>query len=223
MAKKKRHTQKKTPDAINNPFRALKGFAVSEEEKKSPTTTERVDAAMPDKERSFADEMDFLGVEPLVDSPISGKDVGEVPEQCPEAPVQQSDEELFIASIGQLDAHFCDQFPEATQAAQPRRLKQLRQGRLTPDASLDLHGLKRHQVAGKITSFLQNASYHQWQTLLIVTGRGLHSATGQPVLRDEAERYLAEKGRSQVAEWARAPKQYGGDGALVVFLKNRQR
>ncbi len=223
MAKKKR-SPKNTPETMNNnPFRALKGFAVSDAEDEALPAAEKIEPAVQAKERSFAEEMDFLGVDPLAEQRKPSDDTIE-PTATPVEPAEeQSDEQLFMESLGQLDVHFSDQFPVEVQAAKPRRLKQLRQGRLIPDARLDLHGLRRHQVAGKISHFLQDAAYQQWQTLVIVTGRGLHSADGQAVLRDEAERYLAENGRRLVAEWGRAPRQYGGKGALVVFLKKQQK
>ncbi|NCO53628.1 MAG: DNA mismatch repair protein MutS, partial [Deltaproteobacteria bacterium] len=99
------------------------------------------------------------------------------------------------------------------------RLRQLERGRLIPNASLDLHGVAASLVAEKIGHFLQDARYQGWQTLLIVTGRGLHSPTGQTLVRDAAEKYLRQNAEGQVAEWGRAPRSYGGEGALAVFLK----
>jgi DNA-nicking Smr family endonuclease len=95
----------------------------------------------------------------------------------------------------------------------------MQRGRLTPAASLDLHGVAASVVAEKIGHFLQDARYQGWQTLLIVTGRGLHSPDGQTAVRDAAEKYLRQHAGEQVAEWGRAPRQYGGEGALAVFLK----
>jgi DNA-nicking Smr family endonuclease len=40
------------------------------------------------------------------------------------------------------------------------------------------------------------------------------------VLRDEAEKILEEHRKTLIAEWGRAPRQYGGEGALVIFMKN---
>ncbi len=220
MSKKKR-TEKSSPASYNNnPFNQLKGFAASGSEEELPLAPVVEAIPVVEKERTFADEMDFLGVDPL-------DPAAEITRECPsvvtvildDLTLEQSDENLFLESLGQLDVRFSDHAPQKIKPAAPRRLKQLKQGRLTPDASLDLHGLQRHQVAGKIKYFLQNATYHQWQTVLIVTGRGLHSPDGEPVLRDEAEKVLATAGNPLIAEWGRAPRQYGGEGALVVFLK----
>jgi DNA-nicking Smr family endonuclease len=220
MSKKKRCAKSSAESYNNNPFKQLKGFAVSEPEEELPSmpTPEALPAV--ETERSFAEEMDFLGVDPLDEAdPLGGKTSNESSDQPVDLAAEQSDEELFLGSLGQLDVRFSEQLPQKTKPAMPRRLKQLKQGRLTPDASLDLHGLQRHQVVEKVELFLQNATRQQWQTLLIITGRGLHSSDGEPVLRDEAEKFLAAAGKSMIAEWGRAPRQYGGEGALVVFLK----
>jgi DNA-nicking Smr family endonuclease len=221
MSKKKGSEKSASNSYNNNPFKPLKGFAVSEPEEVVPMAAVPAELAAVEPERSFADEMDFLGVDQLADRDALNREIPvEIAESSQESPQGvQTDAELFLGALGQLEARFSDQLPQETKLASPRRLKQLKQGRLTPDASLDLHGLQRQQVPEKITHFLQDAAYQGWQTLLIVTGRGLHSCDGEPVLRNEAERFLAAQGKPLVAEWGRAPRQYGGEGALVVFLK----
>lgn len=220
---KKKCSEKSTPDSYNNnPFKQLKGFAVSDSEEELPSPPPPAAEPVVEKTRTFAEEMDFLGVDPLsaVDEAlsVSSPELSDVSEK-PQTETGPSDEDLFLESLGQLDVRFSDQLPQKIQLATPRRLTQLKKGRITPDASLDLHGLQRHQVTEKIQHFLQNAAYQQWQTVLIITGRGLHSNDGEPVLRNEVERFLAAEGQSLIAEWARAPRQYGGEGALVIFLK----
>ncbi len=222
MSKKKR-SEKSAHDSYNtSPFKQLKGFAVSEPEDDLPSSPTPVTEASVEKIRTFAEEMNFLGVDSLGNGDevldVNPPELSDAPDDS-QAEEELCDEDLFIESLGQLDVRFSDQLPQQTPLATPRRLKQLKQGRLTPDASLDLHGLQRHQVREKMQHFLQNATYQQWQTVLIVTGRGLHSTDGVPVLRDEAEKFLAAEGQPLIAEWGRAPRQYGGEGALVVFLK----
>ena len=128
--------------------------------------------------------------------------------------------DAVVPALGEMTVRFEDQGPvkTGTRHAAPRRMKLLKQGRLKPEATLDLHGLFRHQVVDKVRFFLQDACHQGCRTVLIVTGRGLHS-NGEPVLRSEVERFLQSDGRRLIAEWARAPRQYGGAGALVVFLK----
>lgn len=226
MAKKNKPTPPKDKAFNSNPFSTLKGFAVSggrQEENTEPKEMVKVDDGAP---ISFAEEMALLGVEPLSAGGEEGLNVPE-PSQCvaeTTRKVQLSEDEQFLQAMGDLQVKFKDSFPEEElpPVATPKRMKQLRQGKLVPEATLDLHGLKRIDVVPKLQYFLQNARHQGWRTLLVITGRGLHSFDGEPVLRTEAEYFLQGEGRSSVAEWARAPKQYGGDGALVLFLREAQ-
>ena len=225
MAKKNKPTPSKNKAFSASPFSDLKGFAVSggqPEEKNEPQPPTK-----PEEEpsKSFVDEMALLGVERI----SSGSEEEHRPAELSERAVEirraaeQSEEEQFLQAMGELQVKFSDSYPEeeAPPAASPQRMKQLKQGKLVPDATLDLHGLKRFEIAQKLQFFLQNAQRQGGRTLLVITGRGLHSSDGEPILRTEAERFLQNEASQVVAEWGRAPKQYGGDGALILFLREK--
>ena len=209
---------RKDSDRFANPFKQLKGFCVSTPE---VAPQPKINApAEPQAEEAgdlFAREMKRLGVRGGAAAPSP-----EIPQGGDEAvPCEPDDNELFLDAVGQLDAVFEDEFPAAEEegsAATPRRMKLVRRGRLVPEASLDLHGLTRDEARARTRHFLEDAAYHGQRTVLIITGRGKGSG-GEPVLRSELERYLSQEGRAWVSEWGRAPRQYGGEGALVVFLK----
>lgn len=221
-----------------NPFKQLKGFAVSNNDaaKKAQNNpapkaaqadgSKGRTAPAPEKaEPSFVEEMAKLGVmttpgqgaapeaeteaEPVVD-----------PVRVPPAAGPMTEEQLFIRSLGRLDATFQDDYEleTAPPEASPRRMKQLRQGVLQPEGRLDLHGLTREEARARVRFFLEDASYQQKKVVLIITGWGKNSP-GEPVLRQEIERYLSLDAKAWVVEWGRAPRQLGGEGALVVFLK----
>ena len=228
MAKKQKPQAAKDIQFSRDPFNSLKGFAASELEKQAQIDAEAIAPVAPvpvEVYGSFADEMAILGVERIdpSDSDFDESLSASEPVAPPVSPSvkPQTDEDEFLQALGQLDVRFSEQFPDEAQppAASARRMKQLKQGKLTPQASLDLHGLQRTEVAEKLQFFLENSQHQGWSTLLVITGKGLHSEGGEPVLRNEAERFLAGAGRKSVAEWGRAPKQYGGDGALVLFLR----
>lgn len=225
-----------------NPFKQLKGFAVSSSDaaKKSQNNpahrAAKADeskgrtAPAPEKaEPSFAEEMAKLGV---VTAPGQKAAPAAEPEAEPEAepvvdPIMvppaagpMTEEQLFIRALGRLDATFQDDYELETgpPEASPRRMKQLRQGVLQPEGRLDLHGLTREEARARVRFFLEDASYQQKKVVLIITGWGKNSP-GEPVLRQEIERYLSLDAKAWVVEWGRAPRQLGGEGALVVFLK----
>lgn len=225
MAKKKKQSKSKKHDFNNDPFSNLKGFAVSalEQKEQQPFSPEPVKREVIG---SFSEEMEKLGIRQL----NKDSDLEEEMQDCllptdnvVEKPKGQTDEELFLTAMGDLRVNFKEQLPEddSQPLAVPRRMKQLKRGKLTPDASLDLHGCQRAEVEEKLRNFLKNAQHQGWQTLLVITGKGLHSDTGKPILRDAVEQFFSGEGRKLVAEWGRATKQYGGDGAFILFLRKK--
>lgn len=221
MAKKKK-TPKKTDKFQSDPFTELKGFAVSATESEVPVQPRPESSAEPEVSGNdlFAREMNMLGVTRSSgeQEPEETNDLFEPETAVPE---EMSEQEQFLAALGEMSVRFEDHLPDQEEPPQasPRRMKLVKQGRLQPEMTLDLHGLLRHQVVEKVRFFLEDAKFQGYRTLLIITGRGLHSQ-GEPVLRTEVEKFLNGDGRTLLAEWARAPRQYGGEGALIVFLKD---
>jgi DNA-nicking Smr family endonuclease len=210
----------------NNPFKALKGVAAPLQNAAQPLLPPKVPdkpatESCPDDADLFAREMNLLGVSRQGAEPGESRPEApsETEESGGEAPEPATDQELFVASLGQMDAVFQDEIPLAERpSADPRRMKLLRQGRLVPEARLDLHGLSRQEAREKVRYFLEDSVYQGRKTVLVITGRGKGSADG-PVLRSDMQRYLSSEAGAWVVEWAQAPGRYGGEGALVVFLK----
>jgi DNA-nicking Smr family endonuclease len=235
VAKKKTSKHKAQPvkEFSSSPFKNLKGLSAFAEQKeevqKKPSREEKVvvkqapDAS--DEQHSFADEMDFLGVKPLPESIVeeSGRSVKKPAVEAPQVPKQsreEREETAFLEAIGNVEKVFKDEWPDEDKPAKqaiPRRMRQVERGQLKPEVELDLHGLSVDEASAKVRFFLQDAIYHGFQTALVITGKGLHSNAG-PVLRQAMETLLSQQ-REQVIEWGVAPRRYGGDGALVVFLR----
>jgi DNA-nicking Smr family endonuclease len=225
MAKKNKQANKPKESFNANPFSHLKGFAVSAEEEKMPAPPEKPVTPV-EIYGSFEDEMGMLGVQPLnMDDDEDCDDlISSVPDVILENETEAlTDDDLFLSAMTGLNVDFKDDYdlPEEQGKAIPRRMKQIKQGRLKPESKLDLHGCTRNEVIPKIKNFLQNAQMLGMETLLIVTGRGLHSEGGEPVLRNEVESYLNRNSDGLVAEWSRAPKEYGGEGALILFVRKK--
>lgn len=224
MAKKKKQAQPPKKSFNANPFGHLKGFAASSDKENKPVIEPKAVEPV-EIYGSFKDEMDLLGVEPI------DKNDFDVTESVTPLELDTNDggcedlsaEELFLSAMSSLNVDFEDDYDlsEKKIRAIPRRMKQLRQGRLKPEATLDLHGCKRSEVVTMVKYFLNNAQIHGLETVLVVTGRGLHSENGEPILRHELESYLEQPAEDMVAEWGRAPKNYGGDGALVLFVRQK--
>lgn len=225
MAKKRTPSSSSNNPGAHNPFSDLKGFAVSAV--KTPRIEPAKETVLPedsaDSGVDFAARMHSLGVQPLKQNEPDADVAATGTKSEPEGETEVGEEQLFLETMRSLEVSFADQLPLTEEPVRhsPRRMKQIRKGTLIPQATLDLHGLQRSEVEAKLTSFIQNAHYQGWNVLLVITGKGLHSSRGEPVLRAAVEEYLQTQGRSLVAEWGSAPRKYGGDGALIMFLRRQ--
>jgi DNA-nicking Smr family endonuclease len=224
VARKKKQ-QKSTREFKESPFKTLKGLVLSGQAtssvkniEKKPEVEEEVDDSS-----LFEREMTMLNVEKRHGSE-GGRSLPPESQESELSPVHKptpvTDQELFLSALGSMDSVFRDELPQEEEPhASPRRMKQLRQGKLAPEAQLDLHGATREEARQKVGYFLEDCVYQGYKTVLVITGRGKGSLEG-PVLRDDMEKYLSHDASAWVVEWGRAPARYGGDGALVVYLRS---
>jgi len=231
MAKKKNKHHKSAPqDFSNSPFAKLKGLSALEAENGESSSVRRdqkdsaaIKSASDQTPTSFADEMASLGVRRLEDgeqnnvAPAARAKYGS--SSAPEIQRDKCDLDTFLDAIGSMEKVFKEE-PSADSPANcavPRRIKQMERGLLKPEAELDLHGMTVDEATVKVPFFLQNAIFQGFSTVLLITGKGLHSQDG-PVLRSAMQSLLSKKSE-QVVEWGVAPRRYGGAGALVAFLR----
>lgn len=233
MARKKSPKQKVVPvqEFSSSPFKNLKGLSALAEQKtrsqdrvvNKTTTGVKGPAIDSGDHQSFAEEMDSLGVRPLsgrvVPELVQEQEIDMKPPQSPAISRDERERTAFLDAVGSVERSFKDEWPEdePVKPAVPRRMKQVERGLLELEAELDLHGLTIDEASAKVRFFLQDVGYQGLQTVLIITGKGLHSSDG-PVLRQAMEALLHQE-RERVLEWGLAPRRFGGDGALVVFLR----
>lgn len=108
-----------------------------------------------------------------------------------------------------------DEYPDADApedpAARRRRLRETE-----PQATLDLHGCTAQEAAERTESFLRACKNRGLEKVLIVHGKGNHSA-GEPVLKQTVRRVLE---RSRLAGQCGTPdRRLGGQGATWVVLR----
>jgi DNA-nicking Smr family endonuclease len=101
------------------------------------------------------------------------------------------------------------------------RMRQLKRGVIHIQQELDLHGLIKDEALTSLERFIVEAFRRGLQTVLVITGKGINSPEG-PVLQGAVSSWLGESGKGKVAEFAPAPREMGGSGAFVVFLKSRK-
>jgi DNA-nicking Smr family endonuclease len=98
--------------------------------------------------------------------------------------------------------------------------KRVRRGKLSIDATLDLHG--HTQVTGRaaLARFLDAAQARGALTVIVVTGVG---RGGEGVLKRCLPLWLSEPHLRRVATgYAPAHRRHGGDGAFYVFLRRAE-
>ena len=107
-----------------------------------------------------------------------------------------------------------------------RRLCQrLSRGQAVPDAEIDLHGMRRREAFVALRKFLMRAQCDGARLVLVVTGKGNRTASGDPapgVLRKCVPGWLCGvEYQAIVAGFEEAARPHGGSGALYVRLRRR--
>jgi DNA-nicking Smr family endonuclease len=132
------------------------------------------------------------------------------------------DENTFLEEIGRLklDSKFTDFVPDEgeLQPMAGNRLRQVKRGVVSVNHQLDLHGLTREEALDALPRFLLSAQKKGQSAVLVITGKGMHSSE-EPVLHQAVASWLRDAGRTIVLEFAPAPREMGGNGAYVVFLR----
>ena len=113
--------------------------------------------------------------------------------------------------------------PELTPGASPgvdrRTADNLRRGRMTIEARLDLHGMTQAEAHGRLSAFIEGHQSAGRRCVLVVTGKGTRSAGGG-VLREAVPRWLnMPELRSRILSFTHAQPKDGGEGALYILLK----
>lgn len=231
MAKKKKtHTPPKPEAFRSTPFSTLKGVAVSA----PPRAPEAVRPVAPpapavaDDSDLFLQAMDDVmrldGRQAADNKPLQDGASAAVSRPASErkTEVDRAERETFTRAIGQLklDVTFTDQLPEDDELKPMgvNRVRQLKRGVISVERQLDLHGLTREEALAALPRFLQSAISHGEKAVLVITGKGINSP-GEPVLHQAVAGWLRDAGKKLVVEFAPAPREMGGSGAFVVFLR----
>jgi DNA-nicking Smr family endonuclease len=132
--------------------------------------------------------------------------------------VDEDDQGLFHATMRELQVVHGKGEEERHPSAAASRLRRLKRGEVRIDYELDLHGLTRDEALDNLERFITGAHRRKQEAVLVITGKGYHSA-GEPVLQGAVAGWLRDRAKGKVVEFFPAPRQLGGDGAMVVFLR----
>ena len=117
-----------------------------------------------------------------------------------------------------------EQTPEYIEAAvQPRGLlylEDLRSGRFSVQAWLDLHGMNQQEARFALDEFILASVRASLSCVRVIHGRGRHSHKQQPILKDAIQRWLCSRRLSRhVTAYTSARSCDGGGGAVYVLLR----
>ncbi len=226
---KSRKTDQGTSTFKNRPFQTLKEIATG-----SATPPPAVPRAHPRIDDADDEEL-FLrsvrGARLLVPPGEAKPDAREAAPASAERERASSDDEqgreLFLQAMGTIGtAAFGAEDPgaeaveEGSRRSPSSRMRQLKRGTIRISEELDLHGFLKNEALRRLGHFVAGAYARGQQAVLVITGKGLNSPEG-PVLPGAVAAWLRERGKGMVAEFLPAPRDRGGSGAYVVFLKKR--
>jgi len=99
-------------------------------------------------------------------------------------------------------------------------LDDLRSGRFSVQAHLDLHGLNLQDARFALEEFLLGAVRAGFTCVRVIHGRGRHSHKHHPILKENIQRWLCTRRMSRrVIAYTSARRCDGGGGAVYVLLR----
>jgi DNA-nicking Smr family endonuclease len=223
--KKKKPSERSRTEFQNKPFGSLKNLAPSTAAPAKKTTPAPVH-----KKPESNDEDDaslFLREVEGVKKVTNASDTSVVPaaKRSREGKAVRTAEErdLFLSAMQKIGSTLPDASQEQEQEDTGRRspssrMRQLKRGTIRISSELDLHGSLKDEALKRLEQFLADAFTSGQRAVLIITGKGMNSAEG-PVLQGAVAAWLRNQGKGLVAEFSPAPREHGGSGAFVVFLK----
>ncbi|AXS81435.1 DNA mismatch repair protein MutS [Dechloromonas sp. HYN0024] len=99
-------------------------------------------------------------------------------------------------------------------------LRDLRRGRWVTQDETDLHGLNRDEARQQLATFLATCLHQGKRCVRVVHGKGLGSPQKTSILRQLVRGWLAQ--RQEVLAYCQAKPPDGGEGALIVLLRNQK-
>ena len=88
---------------------------------------------------------------------------------------------------------------------------------LAPQDSIDLHGMTQDQAWKALNDFVAAAKFRGLQKILIIHGKGIHSADSKGALTGLVKKFI--EGDQRLGASGPADKAHGGNGATWVAVR----
>jgi DNA-nicking Smr family endonuclease len=226
--KKSKSPDQSPAEFKNNPFKSLKGVV--------PPLPAAQRKAAPSRKNTEPIEDDtalFLraaaGARKIANEDVPAETPGNKRVLGPSDDVPPEDDRLFFQAMKKIGTTIREvrrepedhDGEERHQRSSAGRMRQLKRGTLRISEEIDLHGDHKDEALKRLEHFIVNAFSRGQHAVLVITGKGINSPEGLPVLQGAVATWLSEKGKGMVVEFAPAPRELGGAGAFVVFLKKK--
>ena len=100
------------------------------------------------------------------------------------------------------------------------QLNSYKNKKVRPEGVIDLHGYRLYNAKIALQKYILYAYEKNIRNILIITGKG-HNNKG--ILKKEVPLWLNDQNlMSLLINFEIAPKEFGGDGALLVKIKNKK-
>ena len=101
------------------------------------------------------------------------------------------------------------------------QLNSYKNRKVRPEGVIDLHGYRLHNAKIALQKYILNAYEKNIRNILIITGKGYNN---KGILKKEVPLWLNDQNlMSLLVDFEIAPKEFGGDGALLVKIKNKKK
>ena len=139
------------------------------------------------------------------------------------------DQKKYYVGVKKSPAH-ADKAPVSPVLSMDSKLHtKMRQGKIRPEAKLDLHGLNLSQAQPTLTKFVLDAHGKGLRLILIITGKGRNSEDydiipkRKGILKANVPNWLAmEPLSSKILQITNAHVKHGGGGAFYVYLRKKR-
>jgi DNA-nicking Smr family endonuclease len=110
-----------------------------------------------------------------------------------------------------------------------KAFRQMKRGKLNPDARIDLHGMTLARAQTVLTGFLLSAQASGHRLVLVITGKGREGVDEGPIptprgiLKHHVPQWLTSGALGHVVlQVTPAHQRHGGGGAYYVYLRRRR-
>jgi DNA-nicking Smr family endonuclease len=101
-----------------------------------------------------------------------------------------------------------------------RAFRDLRRGRFSIEAEIDLHGLTQTKAKIALHDFIVECRARRLRCVRVIHGKGTRSGPDGPVLKAGVQRWLAQW--DDVLGYVSAERRHGGSGAAYVLLRRHR-